>query len=245
MDLKPESAAMYRPLYALLFAGLLLPGAHAGEVRKIVHPDGRVEYTNIAPAQRAGVVHTYYKYRNGDGVLAFSDTKPQGVEYERVRFDCFACKVDSAIDWETTPLFAHRYREVIDRIAARHAVDAALVQAVIHAESAFNPRARSSAGAQGLMQLMPQTAARLGVADPFDAEQNIDAGVRYLAELLRRYDQDLRLAVAAYNAGPGAVEEYGGIPPYAETQAYVERVALLHQRYQAVDQLQGIGSDRH
>jgi soluble lytic murein transglycosylase-like protein len=106
---------------------------------------------------------------------------------------------------------------------------------VIHAESAFNPQARSRAGAQGLMQLMPQTAAELGVGNPFDAEQNIDGGVRYLAGLLQRYDQDVRLATAAYNAGPGAVQQYGGIPPYAETQAYVKRIEVLYRRYQMID----------
>lgn len=222
---------MYRRLYLLMFAGVLLSPSVLAEMRRIVHPDGRVEYTNIAPAQKANVVSTYYKYRNVDGVLSFSDAKPRGVKYEMVHFDCFACKVDSTINWETTPLFADRYRDAIDRISALHDVDAALVRAVIHAESAFNPQARSRVGAQGLMQLMPQTAAELGVGNPFDIEQNIEGGVRYLAGLLKRYDQDVRLATAAYNAGPGAVQEYGGIPPYAETQAYVKRIAVLHRRY--------------
>jgi len=227
---------MYRPLLLFVIAGLLLPGPEArAEIRKIVHPDGRVEYTNVAPGQKTGarVVNTYYKYRNADGVLSFSDTKPRGVKYEVIRFDCFACQVDSPINWETTPLFTDRYPELIERIAARHDVDAALVRAIIHAESAFRPDARSRAGAQGLMQLMPATARELGVSNPFDAEQNIDGGVRYLAGLLGRYNQDVRLAAAAYNAGPGAVQEYGGIPPYAETQAYVKRVEVLYRRYRS------------
>lgn len=236
MDLRLDPAAMYRYVYPLMFATLLLPSFHAtAEMRKIVHPDGRVEYTNVAPEQKAAVVNTYYKYRNADGVLSFSDAKPSGVQYELVRFDCFACKVDSTVNWDTTPLFADRYRDEIERIAALHDMDAALVRAVIHAESAFNPQARSRAGAQGLMQLMPQTAAELGVGNPFDAEQNIDGGVRYLAGLLQRYDQDVRLATAAYNAGPGAVQQYGGIPPYAETQAYVKRIEVLYRRYQMID----------
>ncbi|MBV0932847.1 lytic transglycosylase domain-containing protein [Marinobacterium weihaiense] len=215
---------------AVLFAAL---GVHA-EVRKIVHPDGRVEYTNVAPTQKASVVSTYYKYRNADGSLAFSDEKPgSGVEYERVRFDCYACQVNSGVNWETTPLFMERYQQSIDRIAGLHGVDKALVRAVIHAESAFNPQARSRVGAQGLMQLMPQTAAELGVGNPFDVDQNIDGGVRYLAMLLKRYDHDVRLATAAYNAGPGAVQEYGGVPPYAETRAYVKRIAILQRRYAA------------
>lgn len=202
------------------------------EVRRVEHPDGRVEYTNIAPQQKAEVVSTYYKYRNANGVLSFSDEKPAGVKYEVIRFDCFACTVDSGVNWETTPLFTDRYRETIDDIAARHGVDKALVRAIIHAESAFNAQARSRVGAQGLMQLMPQTATELGVSNPFDPEQNVDGGVRYLAMLLERYNKNTRLATAAYNAGPGAVQEYGGVPPYAETQAYVKRVAILHRRYQ-------------
>lgn len=234
MDLKPDQVAMYRYFSPLILAGLLLPAFPAdAEVRRIEHPDGRVEYTNVATRQKAGVVSTYYKYRNDNGVLSFSDEKPSGVKYERIRFDCYACKVNSGVNWETTPLFNERYRQSIDRIAAAHGVDKALVRAVIHAESAFNPQARSRVGAQGLMQLMPQTAAELGVSNPFDPEQNIDGGVRYLAMLLKRYNKDIRLATAAYNAGPGAVQQYGGVPPYAETQAYVKRIAILQRRYQA------------
>ncbi len=227
---------MNRHFSPFILAALLLPAITAdAEVRRIEHPDGRVEYTNLVPRQKADVVSTYYKYRNPNGVLSFSDEKPSGVQYETIRFDCFACKVDSEVNWETTPLFADRYRQSIDRIAKLHGVDRALVRAVIHAESAFNSQARSRVGAQGLMQLMPQTAAELGVSNPFDPEQNIEGGVRYLAMLLERYDKDTRLATAAYNAGPGAVQEYGGVPPYAETQAYVKRIAILQRRYQAAN----------
>ncbi|SMR69589.1 Transglycosylase SLT domain-containing protein [Marinobacterium sediminicola] len=224
---------MFRDYLPYFFAVIMLTAIPAeAEVRRVEHPDGRVEYTNIAPQQKAEVVSTYYKYRNANGVLSFSDEKPAGVKYEVIRFDCFACTVDSGVNWETTPLFTDRYRETIDDIAARHGVDKALVRAIIHAESAFNAQARSRVGAQGLMQLMPQTATELGVSNPFDPEQNVDGGVRYLAMLLERYNKNTRLATAAYNAGPGAVQEYGGVPPYAETQAYVKRVAILHRRYQ-------------
>ncbi|GAA0682021.1 hypothetical protein GCM10009104_03510 [Marinobacterium maritimum] len=227
---------MYRHFSPYILAALLLPAFTAeAEIRRIEHPDGRVEYTNLAPRQKADVVSTYYKYRSPNGVLSFSDAKPNGVKYETIRFDCFACRVDSEVNWETTPLFTDRYRPAIDRIAALHGVDGALVRAVIHAESAFNPEARSRVGAQGLMQLMPQTAAELGVSNPFDPEQNIDGGVRYLAMLLERYNKDMSLATAAYNAGPGAVQEYGGVPPYAETRAYVKRIAILQRRYQAAN----------
>ena len=127
----------------------------------------------------------------------------------------------------SAPLAARRkrYAPLIQREAARHGIDPELVHAVIRAESGYDTRARSPAGACGLMQLMPATAARFGVADRWDPAQNIRGGVAYLRFLLERFDHDLRLALAAYNAGEGAVEQYGRrIPPYPETQTYVRRV---------------------
>jgi hypothetical protein len=108
--------------------------------------------------------------------------------------------------------------------AQRYGVSEQLVVAVIQVESGFNPRAVSPKGAQGLMQLMPATASQLGVRNAFDPAENIDGGVRHLRGLIERYDNDLSLALAAYNAGAGAVAQHGGIPPYRETQQYVTRV---------------------
>jgi soluble lytic murein transglycosylase-like protein len=110
-------------------------------------------------------------------------------------------------------------------------VDEALIRAIIHAESAFNPHAMSLKGAQGLMQLMPGTASNMGVLDAFDPAQNIRGGARYLGLLMKNFNGDVRLAAAAYNAGPSAVQHYNGVPPYAETQVYVQRVGELLQRY--------------
>ena len=125
-----------------------------------------------------------------------------------------------------------RYVATVTRIAQQHQLDRALVEAVISAESAFNPRALSPAGAQGLMQLMPATAKRFSVNDPYDPEQNIRGGSRYLRLLLDQF-QDTRLALAAYNAGENAVIRYGyTIPPYRETQQYVERVLAFYRYYQ-------------
>jgi soluble lytic murein transglycosylase-like protein len=127
--------------------------------------------------------------------------------------------------------------EQIDQLVQQNAdiwqVDPALIKSVIANESSFNANATSPVGAQGLMQLMPETAASLGVRNPFDPAQNVAGGTRYLRSLLDRFKGDTRLAVAAYNAGPGAVEKYGDVPPYAETQNYVQNVLGSLDRYRA------------
>ena len=116
------------------------------------------------------------------------------------------------------------FADLIQKASTKYGVNRSLVNAVIKAKSNYREGAVSSAGAMGLMQLMPGTARGLGVSDPFDPEQNVDGGVRLLKNLLDRYDGNTELALAAYNAGPGAVDRYGGIPPYQETQVYVQRI---------------------
>ena len=171
-----------------------------------------------------------YKYSD-EGTASFSDRPPKGQTYEVLSYKCFACDVNSKIDWYSIRLYPEKFASTIEQAAQQYGVDPALVRAVIHAESAFRPGVKSHVGAVGLMQLMPGTAADLGVEDRYDPYQNIDGGVRYLSQMLLQFDGDTRLATAAYNAGPGAVRRHGGIPPYAETQAYVERVAILAERY--------------
>jgi soluble lytic murein transglycosylase-like protein len=171
-----------------------------------------------------------YKSLQG-GTPTFSDIPPAKGAYVVYRPSCYACSVTSDINWNATKLHLDAYSDEIGLAAKQFDLDPALVRAVIHAESNFNARARSQKGAMGLMQLMPGTARMLGVADASDPAHNIRGGAQYLAGLLARFKNDITLAAAAYNAGPEAVQKYAGVPPYAETQVYVERVKILFQRY--------------
>ncbi len=123
----------------------------------------------------------------------------------------------------------------IEQAAARHRVDPNLVRAIIKVESNFNPRARSRKGAMGLMQLMPYTARSLNVSNPFDPQQNVDAGVRHLKELMENFGGDLSMSLAAYNAGAGAVARNNGIPPYSETRNYVKQITNLYWNQAGTD----------
>jgi soluble lytic murein transglycosylase-like protein len=165
-----------------------------------------------------------YSWRDASGRLVLSN-KPRSVEGEAPTYE-----VHGAADVRTTakPERSARQRQfdyLIEQYARAHSVSADLVRAVIQAESNFNPRAVSSKGAMGLMQLMPATARELGVTDPFHPAQNIRGGVTYLARLLTKYDQNVELALAAYNAGAGNVERYGNaVPPFRETRDYVKKI---------------------
>ena len=187
-----------------------------------------------APAGEARVVRgTMYKVKRADGIPEYTNLKPAGraeVLFHYIAV-CYACDVHSATDWSHVSLNTRAFGPEIEQAAAENNLDASLLRALIHAESAFDPGAVSAKGAQGLTQLMPATARSLGVVDAYDPLENIRGGARYLARLLKDFSGDIRLATAAYNAGEGAVRKYGGVPPYAETQVYVERVGLLHQRY--------------
>lgn len=143
----------------------------------------------------------------------------------------YGCSGGGYLPYAPHALSPAEIQTLVGAASQRNDVSAALVNAVVMAESAGNPSAISSAGAQGLMQLMPGTSASCGIANPFDPAENVDCGSRYLHALLARYNNNIELAVAAYNAGPGAVDAYHGVPPYAETRAYVSRVLTAYRDY--------------
>jgi len=169
-----------------------------------------------------------YRYIDAEGVLHFSDT-PVDARYRYVKRVHQDGPVISPRPHVRVPR-ERDYDRLIAQIARRHRVQPGLVKAVIAAESNFKPNAVSRVGAQGLMQLMPATAEALGVDQPFGVVENMDGGVRYLRAMLDRYG-DLTRALAAYNAGPSAVDRYRGVPPYRETQAYVKRVLEYYRGY--------------
>lgn len=172
-----------------------------------------------------------YKYTDENGIINYTNIKPATNKYSIKVIGCYGtCK--RRIDWHNVALNTDSYRQPIAELASEYAIDEALLRALIHAESAFNPQATSPKGAQGLMQLMPATQRELGVADAYVAEANLRGGTEYLAQMLEIFEEDTELALAAYNAGPNAVKDYNGVPPYAETREYIRRINILHGRYQ-------------
>ena len=184
----------------------------------------------------AGLQSVYaemYKFTDRNGVVHYTNVRPIGQQNVKTfNFPCYASDPTcNQLDWEKIPLNRQSFRDEIQAVSDVFNVDKALIRAIIHAESAYQPDALSPKGAQGLMQLMPSTQEELHVKDVFDPLSNIEGGTLYLSRLLERFDQNVELAAAAYNAGPGAVQQYGGIPPYQETREYVRRVKILYRRY--------------
>lgn len=200
-------------LPASFLVGLLLvasSGGHtAGSLFKNTDKDGTVTFSD-APVVRGQVVRTSY--------LGFV-RKPQGSN------PCHGLSL-SQLDAKGRALNGE-----FRKVALQFSVDPALLKAVARAESCFDPSAISSAGATGLMQLMPSTARAMGVTNILDPQQNLLGGAQYLAAMLARYSSDKRLALAAYNAGPGNVDKYNGVPPFNETRRYITAVDRFHQDY--------------
>jgi soluble lytic murein transglycosylase-like protein len=178
----------------------------------------------------SGAQAQIYTYVDENGVTVFTDRKPDSQRYRVRNLGCYGtCR--TGVDWDRTPLKLQPFAQEVQAASEIFGVDEALIRAIMHAESWFEPEAVSRAGAQGLMQLMPATQQRFGVRDAFDPLQNITAGVEYLAWLMNEFDSDLTQVIAAYNAGEGAVRRHGGVPPYDETREYLRRVNILYQRY--------------
>jgi soluble lytic murein transglycosylase len=179
-----------------------------------------------------------YKYVDKDGVIHFTNV-PTNTQCTKVSMPTYTASLPSKASCSLIrpapkpdlPVGESFYDKHIQATCMAYGLDHKLVKAVIRAESGFNPSAVSPKGAMGLMQLMPGTSRLMGVANPFDPGQNIEGGTRYLRDMLDRFNNNLVFALAAYNAGPKAVERYGGIPPYDETLVYVQRVLRYYLAY--------------
>lgn len=192
---------------ATLISGIFAVTPASADIFRHVDKDGGVQYTNVPQDSR------YKIHRRIDNENPVTESLTGQVRY----FNSGTRK---------------RYKKHIEAAARSNRIDPALIHAVISAESAYNPIARSRSGAAGLMQLMPATAKRYGASNRFDPAQNIDAGVRYLRALMNMFDNDLELVLAAYNAGENAVIRAGNrVPPYAETMNYVPRVLKYYRQY--------------
>jgi hypothetical protein len=177
----------------------------------------------VAPVSYAGI----YKYVDENGVVCYTDA-PLNKKAERIKEDYSTPAAEENRPISRRPADVSDYRHIVHEKASAYNIDPSLVRAVIKTESNWNSRAISRKGAMGLMQLMPSTAADMNVRNPFDPEENIEGGIKYLKYLLDRFNGDLTLALAAYNAGPGAVEKCGYVPPITETRHYVHKVLSLY-----------------
>lgn len=169
-----------------------------------------------------------------NGIKTPVENKQNNKDFQEVFAKFLQDNPKSGVNYDSSINYANvdeQIKQAVKEASIKYGVDEALILAIIKQESNFNHRAVSPAGAQGLMQLMPETAQYLGVKDPFDIKQNIMAGTRYIKEMLDKFNGDLKLALAAYNAGPGNVQKYNGIPPFSETQNYVSKVLANYINY--------------
>ena len=206
------------PLTRALLACALLCG---------LAPCLRAEYISLRNGQRLHVtgyqlVGEKYRLQFAGGVVEVSVDEVVSIDAE-----------DSFVALPAPVAATAPFREIVKAAALHYSVDADLISSVIAAESNFDPKAISKKNARGLMQLLPSTAARFGVQNIFDPKENIDAGTHYLRDLLQRYNNDLALALAAYNAGPERVQKFGRVPPYAETASYIRRVKRAYEKSKA------------
>ncbi|NLA74899.1 MAG: lytic transglycosylase domain-containing protein [Deltaproteobacteria bacterium] len=165
-----------------------------------------------------------YKYKDKNGVLHFTNIRPDA------RYTLYIKEAK-----ENPDAFITRYDDIIEAASEKFSMEPSLIKAVIKAESGFDHNAVSSKGAQGLMQLMPGTASDMEVDDPYNPEKNIFGGTKYLCKMMEKFKNDVRLALAAYNAGPDKVDQYKDVPPYKETKTFIERVMKYYDQYKAAE----------
>ncbi len=183
------------------------------------------------------LVHAaYYVYQLPDGSRLITDRRYTSDSHKLVSAQRDVKNLGKKISGASDPYLGkrrERFDPLITAVAEKHNMDPALIKAVVHTESYFDPNATSRAGASGLMQLMPQTARLYGIKDIYSPRQNLEGGVRHLRYLLKKYKNSLGKALAAYNAGEAAVYYYNGVPPYRETRRYIQKVLQFHKYYQS------------
>ena len=178
-----------------------------------------VEKQNTAVENQQAKIQSFENVLKNSTGVKFGDLLTRPVT--KVSANIYSAQAETGAEKIST---REQIKNIVFRAAKKHGVDEKLVNALIKQESGFNPNAKSKVGAMGLMQLMPATAKGLGVTNPMDPEQNVEGGVKYLKSMLNKYNGNVILALAAYNAGPGAVDKYDGVPPYKETQNYVKSI---------------------
>lgn len=217
-------------MFSSMLQNLLSSSGHANAMQRAAQMNSYVykyndQWAPVGKSQNSTAISNNSEVQSFDNVLKESTTVKFGDLISRpstkINSEIYSAQAVSSAD-KISP--RAKIQNLVSKLSKKHGVDEKLVNAVIKQESGFNPNARSKVGALGLMQLMPKTAQGLGVTNPMDPEQNIDGGVRYLKSMLDKYNGNIILALAAYNAGPNAVDKYDGVPPYKETQNYVRSI---------------------